>query len=135
MFVHAKNDDFVKPHHSKKLYDVYPGDKTIKNIDGDHNSKRPKFFKDSAGIFFYNTLQVQYLKQISDDYAGIIYNGKKDEEENKKNQEFINNNINNNNNVNNNNLNNLNNNEEQNYNEENEEEMFQKNLRAFQVNF
>ena len=71
LFVHAKGDDFVKPHHSKKLYDVYPGDKNLVNIDGDHNSYRPKFFKDSAGIFFYNTLQVQYLKQISDDYAGF----------------------------------------------------------------
>ena len=71
LFVHAKGDDFVKPHHSKKLYDVYPGDKNLVNIDGDHNSYRPKFFKDSAGIFFYNTLQVQYLKKISDDYAGF----------------------------------------------------------------
>ena len=71
LFVHAKGDDFVKPHHSKKLYDVYPGDKNLFNIDGDHNSYRPKFFKDSAGIFFYNTLQVQYLKKISDDYAGF----------------------------------------------------------------
>jgi hypothetical protein len=73
LFVHAKGDDFVKPHHSKKLHEVYPGDKNLVNIEGDHNSYRPKFFKDSAGIFFYNTLQVQYLKQISDDYAGFTH--------------------------------------------------------------
>ena len=72
LFVHAKGDDFVKPHHSKRLYDVYPGDKNLINIEGDHNSFRPKFFKDSAGIFFYNTLQVKNLKRISDDYSGII---------------------------------------------------------------
>ena len=65
LFVHAKGDDFVKPHHSKRLYDVYPGDKNLINIEGDHNSFRPKFFKDSAGIFFYNTLQCESLPKIS----------------------------------------------------------------------
>lgn len=58
LFVSAQGDNFVKPHHSKILYDVYQGDKNLVNIEGDHNSIRPKFFKDSAGIFFYNTLRV-----------------------------------------------------------------------------
>lgn len=58
LFVSAQGDNFVKPHHSKLLYDVYQGDKNIVNIEGDHNSIRPKFFKDSAGIFFYNALRV-----------------------------------------------------------------------------
>jgi hypothetical protein len=72
LFVAANDDTFVKPHHSKMLHDVYPGDKNIVFIDGDHNSSRPRFFKDSAAIFFYNTLQVQHLKEISDNYAGFF---------------------------------------------------------------
>lgn len=83
LFVAAKEDNFVKPHHSKILHDAYPGDKNLVNIEGDHNSPRPRFFKDSAAIFFYNTLQVQYIKEVSDNYAGFIYTVKKDEEENK----------------------------------------------------
>jgi len=35
LFVHAKGDDFVKPHHSKKLHEVYPGDKYLVNIEGE----------------------------------------------------------------------------------------------------
>jgi alpha/beta superfamily hydrolase len=76
LFCSAKNDDFVKPHHSKKLFEEYQGEKNITSVDGDHNSVRPKYFKDSAAIFFYNSLQVENLKQISDNYSGYI---KKDE--------------------------------------------------------
>lgn len=79
LFVAAKSDNFVKPHHSQILHDSYPGDKNLVNIDGDHNSARPRFFKDSAAIFFYNTLQVQFIKDISDNYAGFTYNIKKDD--------------------------------------------------------
>jgi len=74
LFCSADDDTFVKPHHSKKLYDIYPGDKNITSIHGDHNSSRPLYFKDSVAIFFYNTLQVEYLKEISDNYAGFKFN-------------------------------------------------------------
>jgi hypothetical protein len=80
LFVAAKDDNFVKPHHAKYLNDVYPGDKNLISIDGDHNSMRPRFFKDSAAIFFYNTLQVEYIKEISDNYAGFQYVTTKKEE-------------------------------------------------------
>lgn len=76
LFVAANNDAFVRPQHSKLLYDVYPGDKNLVNVEGDHNSPRPRFFKDSAAIFFYNTLQVQFIKEISDNYAGFYYKNK-----------------------------------------------------------
>lgn len=114
LFVAANNDNFVKPHHAKILHDVYPGDKNLVNIDGDHNSHRPRFFKDSATIFFYNTLQVQYIKEISDNYAGyykkkndIFEDEKKDVNENKnanniaEKNDLISNNVNKNNNNNN----------------------------------
>jgi hypothetical protein len=81
LFVAAKNDNFVKPHHSQILHDSYPGDKNLIKIDGDHNSVRPRFFKDSAAIFFYNTLQVEFIKEVSDNYAGFIYTINKHEDE------------------------------------------------------
>lgn len=56
LFAHAEGDDFIKIHHSEKLYDVYCGDKNLIRFDGDHNSERPDFFYDSVAIFFYNVL-------------------------------------------------------------------------------
>jgi hypothetical protein len=79
LFVAAKDDNFVKPHHAKILHDVYPVDKNLVNIDGDHNSTRPKFFKDSAAIFFYNSLRIDFIKEISDNYAGFYNNSHKEE--------------------------------------------------------
>lgn len=78
LFVAANNDNFVRPHHAKILHDNYPGDKNLVNIEGDHNSVRPKFLKDSATIFFYNTLQVEMIKDISDNYAGFNHTVKKE---------------------------------------------------------
>ena len=63
LFVAANNDNFVKPHHAKMLHDIYPGDKNLVNIEGDHNSHRPRFFKDSATIFFYNTCSLHMVIQ------------------------------------------------------------------------
>ena len=59
--------------------------------EGDHNSSRSKFFRDSASIFFYNTLQVPYIKEISDNYAGFKFM-LKNEDDHKQNEEVNNNN-------------------------------------------
>jgi hypothetical protein len=56
LFAHAEGDDFIKIHHSERLYEVYGGDKSLIRFDGDHNSERPDFFYDSVAIFFYNVL-------------------------------------------------------------------------------
>jgi len=56
LFCVAKDDDFVLPHHAKKLFEIYPGDKSFLEVDGDHNSTRPKILKDTAAIFLYNAL-------------------------------------------------------------------------------
>ena len=93
LFCHGKNDSFVKVHHCTELHSVYPGDKNVIYEEGDHNSSRSKFFRDSASIFFYNTLQVAYIKEISDNYAGFKFM-LKNEEDNKQNEEMNNNNNN-----------------------------------------
>jgi hypothetical protein len=98
LFCHANGDNFVKIHHCKELYDIYPGDKNKIYVDGDHNSIRPKFFRDSASIFFYNTLQVNFIKEISDNYKGFKFMIKNNEIEESKNNKNIENNENNENN-------------------------------------
>ena len=52
-FAVANSDNFILPHHSEEMYNKYAGDKNIVRFDGDHNSSRPRFFFDSAVIFFY----------------------------------------------------------------------------------
>ncbi|DBA05199.1 TPA: hypothetical protein N0F65_005049 [Lagenidium giganteum] len=58
LFVAAKRDDFIAPHHSQQLHAQYAGDKNIVIVAGDHNSVRPPFLLDSAGIFLQTALQV-----------------------------------------------------------------------------
>ena len=60
-FVCAKNDVFILPKHTKKLYEKYAGDKALIEVEGDHNSARPKYAMDSMSIFLYNTLQVEAM--------------------------------------------------------------------------
>ncbi|KAH9616455.1 hypothetical protein KSS87_006769 [Heliosperma pusillum] len=57
LFGHAIEDDFIQPHHSERIFDVYMGDKNIIKFDGDHNSPRLPFYFDSISIFFNNVLQ------------------------------------------------------------------------------
>ncbi|XP_044486775.1 uncharacterized protein LOC123211884 isoform X2 [Mangifera indica] len=57
LFGHAVEDDFIQPHHSDRIYDVYVGDKNIIKFEGDHNSPRPQFYFDSINIFFHTVLQ------------------------------------------------------------------------------
>ncbi|XP_077219469.1 alpha/beta-Hydrolases superfamily protein isoform X2 [Tasmannia lanceolata] len=53
---HAINDDFIRPHHSDRIYDSYAGEKNIIKFEGDHNSPRSQFYFDSITIFFHNVL-------------------------------------------------------------------------------
>lgn len=62
LFVAGRNDDFIRPHHSQQIHDLYAGDKNIVLVEGDHNSSRPSFLFDSVYIFLQNYLQVsQYF--------------------------------------------------------------------------
>merc|ERR1740138_1156173 len=40
IFMHARQDNFISPSHSRQLYDAYAGDKELVTIDGDHNTER-----------------------------------------------------------------------------------------------
>jgi pimeloyl-ACP methyl ester carboxylesterase len=65
LFIAAEGDNFVPPHHSKRLYEKYAGDKNLILVDGDHNSLRPRFMQDSVTIFLHNVLQVGRLSTSS----------------------------------------------------------------------
>ena len=112
LFCHAKDDTFVDKHHCKDLSEVYAGDKNVIYVDGNHNSSRPRYFRDSAAIFFFNTLQCERIKEISDDYNGfkhvIVENEENNENKNNENNNEISDDLNNFNND----FNNMNDNEE-----------------------
>ncbi|EGG21210.1 alpha/beta hydrolase fold-1 domain-containing protein [Cavenderia fasciculata] len=63
LFAHGKDDTFVRPHHSEKIFEKYQGDKNRLLLDGDHNSDRPEFFFQSVCIFFTNHLKPDPLPE------------------------------------------------------------------------
>lgn len=62
-FIAAKDDTFILPAHAQKLFEKYAGEKTLKIVEGDHNSVRPEFVMDSITIFFHYILQCELLPQ------------------------------------------------------------------------
>ena len=61
-FCHAKEDTLINVHHCNDLYNVYPGDKNIVLLKGNHNTPRNNDFKNSGAIFFYHYLNLNDLK-------------------------------------------------------------------------
>ncbi|XP_050240345.1 uncharacterized protein LOC126689260 isoform X1 [Quercus robur] len=70
---HAIDDDFIRPHHSDRIFEVYMGDKNIIKFEGDHNSPRPQFYFDSINIFFHNVLQPP-----EDEVGGVFFDSMDD---------------------------------------------------------
>ena len=62
-FIAAKDDTFILPAHTQKLFEKYSGEKTLKIVEGDHNSVRPDYIMDSITIFFHYILQCEALPQ------------------------------------------------------------------------
>jgi alpha/beta superfamily hydrolase len=58
MFVAGDNDAFIDKRHSKRLYEMYAGDKNIVIVDGDHNSLRPRYMLQSACLFLQSCMQL-----------------------------------------------------------------------------
>lgn len=56
LFVAGKSDQFIPPTHTTDISEKYAGDKNVLLVDGNHNSRRPGYFMDSVGIFFFNRL-------------------------------------------------------------------------------
>ena len=61
-FCHGKEDTLINVHHCTDLYDIYPGEKKISLLKGDHNTPRDKEFKHAAALFFYHTLNLNDLR-------------------------------------------------------------------------
>jgi pimeloyl-ACP methyl ester carboxylesterase len=61
VFVCGISDSFVSPNHSRKIYEKYGGDKNLVEVEGDHNTPRPKYLYDSIAIFLQSVLQVFVL--------------------------------------------------------------------------
>ena len=61
-FCHGKEDTLINVHHCQDLYDIYPGEKNISLLKGDHNTIRSKEFKNIASIYFYHYLNLNDLK-------------------------------------------------------------------------
>lgn len=64
-FGHAKEDTFVRPHHSERLHSAYAGDKEIMLFDNcDHNSPRPLDFYAASASFLARALHVYFDMQM-----------------------------------------------------------------------
>ncbi len=61
LFIAAKDDDFILPHHTDKLHEKYSGEKQKILAEGDHNSKRKDEVLDKISSFFYFGLCVKEL--------------------------------------------------------------------------
>ncbi|KAH7676905.1 Feruloyl esterase protein [Dioscorea alata] len=68
---HATDDDFIRPHHSDRIFESYAGDKNVIKFDGDHNSPRPQFYFDSITIFFHNVLNPPSVVFDEHDYHAM----------------------------------------------------------------
>lgn len=75
-FCHGKDDNFVRVHHCEDLYKVYPGEKNISIVEGDHNDVRPDELNEKAAEFFYYALKCKNIKEINDNLFGykLIFN-------------------------------------------------------------
>lgn len=60
-FICATEDELIDPTHTKRLHEVYTGEKIFKEVDGTHNSERDQVTNDSIAIFFHNVLRVDDL--------------------------------------------------------------------------
>ena len=61
-FCHGKDDALIDIHHCKDLYTIYPGEKHMIILEGNHNSPRDIEFKNNASLFFYHNLNIIGLK-------------------------------------------------------------------------
>jgi pimeloyl-ACP methyl ester carboxylesterase len=56
LFMAAKDDKFVLPHHAHQIYEAYGGKKRFEFVEGDHNSYRPQHWHCTVADFFLENL-------------------------------------------------------------------------------
>jgi hypothetical protein len=62
VFGHGKEDDFIRPHHSQRLFDACSSvDKRLLMFDGSHNSQRPEFYYSNVSQFFHQSLRLDEM--------------------------------------------------------------------------
>ena len=90
LFCHAKEDSLINIHHCYDLYNIYPGQKRISIVNGDHNTQREKDFKNSASLFFYHNLNLNDIKNtiIENNTFTINHNDINDSTFNDKKKKF-----------------------------------------------
>jgi pimeloyl-ACP methyl ester carboxylesterase len=64
LFVAAHGDDFIDPHHAKRLYDAYQGEKELRLVDGNHNSARPETLRREAALFLCRAFHEDRLDRL-----------------------------------------------------------------------
>ena len=59
LFATSTGDTFINPKHSEELHEAHQGKKQLITFDGDHNSKRPIDFFQTAATFLHRAMDVQ----------------------------------------------------------------------------
>ncbi|KAL6077665.1 Serine aminopeptidase S33 [Balamuthia mandrillaris] len=77
LFIHGESDDFIRPHHSQKLYKKYGGtfvEKKLLIVPGDHNSGRTAICLDSISSFlFLRFLTKEFKEQLNITSLSRVY--------------------------------------------------------------
>ena len=73
-FCHGEEDTLINVHHCTDLYNIYPAEKKISLLKGDHNTPRDKDFKNAAALFFYHNLNLNDLRSNVNDINMNLYN-------------------------------------------------------------
>uniref|UniRef100_A0A6B2L2K4 Serine aminopeptidase S33 domain-containing protein n=1 Tax=Arcella intermedia TaxID=1963864 RepID=A0A6B2L2K4_9EUKA len=73
LFLHGKDDDFVIPEHSAKLFKSYGStQKTYQLVKGTHNCCRGSDFYDHASVFIFNTLNAAKLTEKKEPFKYVF---------------------------------------------------------------
>jgi len=73
LFIAAHGDDFIPPHHARKLHEAYQGEKDLYMVSGDHNSMRPEVCRKKAILFLCRAFHCERLDQLLEMHASGLY--------------------------------------------------------------
>eukprot|EP00440_Ansanella_granifera_P043506 gb/GFBE01047158.1/.p1 GENE.gb/GFBE01047158.1/~~gb/GFBE01047158.1/.p1 ORF type:complete len:671 (+),score=106.65 gb/GFBE01047158.1/:1-2013(+) len=70
LFIAAKDDDFILPHHAEKLFESFQGEKEFYLTEGDHHTARSEACRRKALLFLCRTFHSERLDRLLDLHAG-----------------------------------------------------------------